>query len=205
MERRGAEFFMTFTLPDGRVNPRESCERSGSRRRLNSTSRREQGQHTREPLAYDLTNRRWMSLNGSFLRHPDGKAYFHLRAPWDPTVSSATTVKASPASTRGPAVQDRSGGAGDRVRRCHGPGAVHADLAASPFTRGPLAAGSPCPAGDRDPRRLDPRRSLMVCGHCHGRTIPEPSGVFRNHDPRRSLQCGDDLSMYYRPIGHGTR
>ena len=205
MERRGAEFFMTFTLPDGRVESKRIVRTVGSRR-IEQYISEEQGQHTREPLAYDLTNRRWMSLNGSFF-HPDGKPYFHLRAPWDPNCVFCHNVKAQPGlDQRSRLFKTEVAELGIACGACHGPGAVHADLAASPFTRARWRLDRRAPREIVNPRRLDPGRSLMVCGHCHGQRIPEPLGriqdIMTRGDP---YNAGDDLSMYYRPIGHGTR
>ena len=56
---------------------------------------KEQGQYTRLPIAYDLVNRRWMSLNGSFF-YPDSDNYFQHLAQWDANCVFCHNVKAQP-------------------------------------------------------------------------------------------------------------
>src|SRR6266498_2671229 len=64
--KTGEQFLMTFAFPDGRKQI-ASVDRTVGSRRMEQYLTKEQGQYTRLPLAYDLVNRRWMSLNGSFL------------------------------------------------------------------------------------------------------------------------------------------
>src|SRR5262249_44248925 len=57
-----------------------------------------------------------------------------------------------------------------------------------------------------NPLKLEADRSTMVCGHCHGQRVPEPTDriqeLLGRGDP---YNPGDDLSEYYRPVWRDTR
>ena len=89
---------------------------------------------------------------------------------------------------------------------CHGQAAAHAERASSPFTR---AWWRLTASGDRQivqPQKLTPERGLMVCGHCHGQRVPEPTDriqeILGKGDP---FNAGDDLEKFYRPVWRETR
>lgn len=205
MERRNGSFFMTFDYPDGRVETNSIVRTVGSRR-IEQYIAEQNGQHQRLPVAYDLVNRRWMHLNGSFF-HPDGKNFFELRAAWDPNCVFCHNVKAQPnidfTSKR---FDTEVAELGIACGACHGPAAVHADRAASPFTRTQWRLSPEEPREVVNPRKLDAERSIMVCGHCHGQRVPEPFSriqeLMTRGDP---YSAGDDLNAYYRPVWRDTR
>src|SRR5688500_6438293 len=74
MEKHDGAFFMRLAFPDG-TNKSFTIDRTVGSRRIEQYLTKQSGQYTRLPLAYDLVNRRWMSLNGSFF-YPDGSDFF---------------------------------------------------------------------------------------------------------------------------------
>jgi predicted CXXCH cytochrome family protein len=205
MERNDGSFFMTFTFPDGRIETNRIVRTVGSRR-IQQYITEKNGQYTRQPVAYDLTNRRWMSLNGSFF-YPDGKDYFGLRSAWDPNCVFCHNVKAQPNLDFKTGLFDTEvAELGIACGACHGPAAAHADAAASPLTRTLWRLSLGQPRQIVNPGKLGAERSLMVCGHCHGQRIPEPEERIREilagGDP---YNAGDDLAAYYRPVWRGSQ
>lgn len=205
MEKRDGSFFMTFTFPDGRVESNKIVRTVGSRR-IEQYVTEQNRQYTRLPLAYDLTNRRWMSLNGAFF-HPDGSDYFRFRSQWDSNCVFCHNVKAQPNFNPGAKTFDTEvAELGIACGACHGAAAVHADRAASPFTRTSWRLSKSEPREIINPQKLDAERSLMVCGHCHGQRVParidDIQQILGRGDP---YNAGDDLASFYRPVWRDTR
>jgi len=205
MERRDRVFQMTFTFPDGRVESSRIARTVGSRR-MEQYVTEQNGQYLRLPVAYDLVNRRWMNLNGSFF-HADGKDYFGLRTPWDPNCVFCHNVKAQPNynfDTK--KFQTDVAELGIACGACHGPAATHADRAASPFTRALWRLSDQSARDIVNPTKLSPERSLMVCGHCHGQRVPQPIDRIREilgrGDP---YNAGDDLAANFKPVSRETK
>jgi predicted CXXCH cytochrome family protein len=203
MERRGSSFSMTFNFPDGRTQT-VSVDRTVGSRRIEQYLTKQQGQYTRLPLAYDLVNRRWMSLNGSFF-YPDNDNYFQHNAQWDANCVFCHNVKAQPHidfKTR--QFQTEVSELGIACGACHGLTAAHAQAALSPLTRAAWRLQPGHAESDKsvvNPLKISPERSLMICGHCHGQRTPEPfdriQTILTHGDP---FNAGDDLAQYYRPI-----
>ncbi|HEV7683305.1 MAG TPA: cytochrome c3 family protein [Pyrinomonadaceae bacterium] len=200
MEQRGDRFFMTFNFPDGRAQT-VSVDRTVGSRRIEQYLTKQQGQYTRLPLAYDLVNRRWMSLNGSFF-YPDNDNYFQHNAQWDANCVFCHNVKAQPHidfSTKQFSTEVSE--LGIACGACHGQTAAHAQDATSPLTRVAWRLQATGDKGIVDPLKLSSERSLMICGHCHGQRLPEPfdriQTILTKGDP---FNAGDDLTQYYRPI-----
>jgi len=205
MERRERSFQITFIYPDGRVETSPIARTIGSRR-IEQYVTEQSGQYSRLPIAYDLVNRRWMNLNGSFF-HADGKDYFGLRTPWDPNCVFCHNVKAQPNydfDTK--KFQTDVAELGIACGACHGPAATHADRAASPFTRTLWRFSDQSARDIVNPSKLSPERSLMVCGHCHGQRVPQPIDRIREilgrGDP---YNAGDDLAANFRPVSRETK
>jgi predicted CXXCH cytochrome family protein len=205
MERHDRAFQMIFTFPDGRVETDRIVRTVGSRR-IEQYVTEQNGQYSRLPVAYDLVNRRWMNLNGSFF-HADGKDYFGLRTPWDPNCVFCHNVKAQPNydfDTK--KFQTDVAELGVACGACHGPAATHADRAASPFTRALWRLSDQSARNIVNPTKLSPERSLMVCGHCHGQRVPQPIDRIREilgrGDP---YNAGDDLAANFKPVSRETK
>jgi hypothetical protein len=110
MEKRSDGFFMTFNFPNGRTQT-VSIDRTIGSRRIQQYLTKQQNQYTRLPIAYDLVNKRWMSLNGSFF-YPDGDNYFLHISQWDGNCVFCHNVKAQPHIP----FRNRSQRAGNSVR-----------------------------------------------------------------------------------------
>ncbi|MFP5263946.1 MAG: multiheme c-type cytochrome [Blastocatellia bacterium] len=205
MQRAGGAYSMTLTHPDGRVQS-FTIDRTVGSRRVEQYLTRQDGQYVRLPLAYDLTNRRWMSLNGSFF-YPDGNNFFQHQAQWDANCVFCHNVKAQPNfDSRSRQFNTEVAELGVACGACHGASAEHAEEAASPLTRALWRLSDGDPKRIIDPLKLSPDRSMMVCGHCHGQRVPEPISriqeILGKGDPYNS---GEDLSKYYSPVARETR
>ena len=94
MEKRNDHFFMILESPDGHRQTL-TIDRTVGSRRIEQYLTKELHQYTRLPLAYDLVNKRWMNLNGSFF-HPDSDNYFQHVTQWDGNCVFCHNVKAQP-------------------------------------------------------------------------------------------------------------
>ena len=205
MERRGNEFFMTFSYPDGKTEVNK-IERTIGSRRIEQYVTKQNGQYYRLPVAYDLMQGRWMSMNGSFF-YPDGGDFKQHVAQWDTNCVFCHNVKAQPNfdfQTR--TAKTEVAELGIACGACHGPGAVHADLAASPLTRTQWLSDESIDRKIINPQKLDTDRSMMICGHCHGQRVPNPTDRIRDimskGDP---FDSGENLAEFYTPIDHETK
>ncbi|MGH9846002.1 MAG: cytochrome c3 family protein, partial [Blastocatellia bacterium] len=132
MERRDGRFTMSLAFADGRRQV-FSIERTVGSRRIEQYLSKQENGYVRLPLAYDLINRRWMSLNGSFF-HPDGDNYFQHQTQWDSNCVFCHNVKAQPM------MNPQTGRFSTEVTElgiacgaCHGTAAAHAEEASSPL------------------------------------------------------------------------
>lgn len=205
MDLRDGHFFITLNFPDGRTQT-SRVDRTVGSRRIEQYLTKQQGQYTRLPLAYDLVNRRWMSLNGSFF-YPDGENYFQHVAQWDANCVFCHNVKAQPHidfNTR--QFNTEVTELGIACGACHGPGAAHAQKALSPLKRNLWRLDFNNDTEIVNPLKLASERSLMICGHCHGQRVPEPldriQSILTRGDP---YDAGEDLSQFYRPIDRSSR
>ncbi len=200
MEKRGSHFFMNFSFPDGQSQT-ASIDRTVGSRRIEQYLTKQNGQYTRLPIAYDLVNRRWMSLNGSFF-YPDSDNYFQHTAQWDANCVFCHNVKAQPhIDFKTKQFDTEVTELGIACGACHGPAAGHADAALSPLTRTLWHLDKSRSKQVVNPLKLPAERSMMICGHCHGQRLPEPldriQSILTKGDP---FNAGDDLSAFYRPI-----
>ncbi|MFO0974376.1 MAG: hypothetical protein U1A27_13190 [Phycisphaerae bacterium] len=204
MEKRDTQYVMSFALADGRQET-YIIERTVGSRRIQQYVANRNGQRTRLPLAYDLVNRRWMSLNGSFF-FPDGAEFFQHQATWDANCVFCHNVKAQPnmnPQTRECATEVAE--LGIACGACHARAARHVEAAASPWTRALWRLNDRKDTHIVHPAKLTSERSMMICGHCHGQRVPDPidrvQSIMTHGDP---FDAGDDLSEYYRPVTRDT-
>ena len=196
MTRQGNRFVMALTLANGQQQVYEIARTVGSRR-IEQYVAKQNGQYIRLPLAYDLMNKRWMSLNGSFFS-PDSDNYFQHQAQWDANCVFCHNVKAQP--NFNPATRQFNtevAELGIACGACHGQSATHAEAASSPLTR-VLWRWRDTPDRHDDkhivqPAKLDAARSVMVCGHCHGQRIPVQMERIQENE---QTWCGGELRFY---------
>jgi hypothetical protein len=204
MERNGDQYSMTFTFPDGKKQVLYVDRTVGSRR-IEQYLTHQENQYTRLPIAYDLVNKRWMSLNGSFF-HADSNNYFQHMTQWDSNCVFCHNVKAQPhIDFRTKAFKTEVSELGIACGACHGEGAAHAQAALSPMTRTLWHLAPNRTKEIINPTKLTAERSLMVCGHCHGQRVPEPTNriqtILTSGDP---FNAGDNLAQFYRPVNNTT-
>jgi len=204
MEIRGGAHFMTLAFADGRSQT-YTIDRTVGSRRVEQYLTRESGQYTRLPIAYDLVNRRWMSLNGSFF-YPDGDNFFRHRTQWNSNCVFCHNVKAQPhLDFRSGTFKTDVTELGIACGACHGKAAQHAEQATSPLQRYAWHLGSTARGEVVSPLKLSDERALMVCGHCHGQRVPQPldriNELLTRGDP---FNAGEDLAEFYRPVTHET-
>lgn len=205
MERRGEQYTMSFSFPDGRSQTHRIVRTVGSRR-IQQYITEQDGQHTRLPIAYDLVNRRWMSLNGSFF-HADSENFFQHQTTWDANCVFCHNVKAQPG--RDPATgrfATEVTELGIACGACHGQGAKHVEAASSPLRRTLWRTASAGETHIVQPEKIDTDRSMMICGHCHGQRVPVAveriQQILSHGDP---YNAGEDLSQHYRPVTRETK
>jgi predicted CXXCH cytochrome family protein len=206
MEKRGPQFYMSFAYPDGKSESYRIEKTIGSRRMEQYTARLDDGQNYRLPVAYDLTQGRWVSLNGSFF-YPDGGDFKQHLAQWDTNCVFCHNVKAQPNynfQTR--LAKTEVAELGIACGACHGQGAEHAEAASSPLTRALWHSDEKADTKIVDPLKIDTDRSMMICGHCHGQRTPEPQTRIRDimskGDP---FDAGENLAEFYKPIHSDTK
>ncbi len=204
MEVRDGRHLMSLVFPDGKART-YTIDRTVGSRRIEQYLTKDAGQYTRLPVAYDLVNRRWMSLNGSFF-YPDGDNFFRHQTQWNSNCVFCHNVKAQPhldfASGR---FKTEVTELGIACGACHGKAAQHAELATSPINRYAWHLGATERGDVVSPGKLPDERALMVCGHCHGQRVPEPlkriESLLTEGDP---FNAGDDLSRFYKPVTQAT-
>lgn len=137
----------------------------------------------RFPLTYLVGERRWIPRAAAFLQ-PPAPVFLPGLGQWNQVCISCHTTRGE---ARVPSMYERmtpeNASADSRVAEfgiacdaCHGPGAAHAD--------------APRQGGITNPRRLDPRRSVEVCGQCHS--------VWEWHD-RAGEQAENTAGPRFRP------
>ena len=205
MTRQGNRFVMTLTLANGQQQVYDIARTVGSRR-IEQYVAQQNGNYIRLPLAYDLMNKRWMSLNGSFFS-PDSENYFQHQAQWDANCVFCHNVKAQPnfkPATRQFATEVAE--LGIACGACHGQSATHAEAAASPLTRVLWRWRDAQDKHIVNPNKLTAERSVMVCGHCHGQRVPVQmeriQEILGKGDP---FNAGDDLHKFYQAVTRETK
>lgn len=202
MLKRDGHYWMKLTGVDGKQQELEILRTVGSRR-IQQYLTRNGDTWVRLPIAYDLVQRRWMHLNGSFF-FPDGSDYRQHVAEWNPNCVFCHNVKAQPhLDWTNKSWDTEVVELGIACGACHGSAGEHAQRALSPLNRYLWHLEPP---GDQElsvvnPAKLDSDRSAMVCGHCHGQRIPDPPhrirAMMRDGDP---YDPGKDLREFYKPV-----
>lgn len=202
MVREDGRYWMQLTGVDGKKQQLEIGRTIGSRR-IQQYLTRNGDQWIRLPIAYDLVQRRWMHLNGSFF-YPDGSDYKQHVAEWNANCVFCHNVKAQPGfDWAKKSWNTEVAELGIACGACHGPAGEHAQQALSPVTRyrWHLHDKTAPPVAVINPAKLDSDRSAMICGHCHGQRLPEPRGRIRpmmsDGDP---YDAGENLLEFYRPV-----
>lgn len=207
MVREGDRFLMKLRDEQGREQTLPIVRTVGSRR-IQQYLTVDGSRHVRLPVAYDLVNRRWMHLNGSFF-YPDGSDFRHHVTEWNSNCIFCHNTKAEPGydwakQTWNSRVAELGIGCGS----CHGPGFDHVQAAASASTRELWASRATNAPATKivHPAKIDSDRATQICGHCHGQRLPQPVDRIRDimtkGDP---YDAGEDLHEFYTPIQKDTK
>ncbi len=207
MKREGDRYFVLLADARGKTQ-RLEIDRTVGSRRMQQYLTKQGDRWMRLPVAYDLQQKRWMHLNGSFFR-PDGGAYTQHVAEWNSNCVFCHNVKAQPGFDWDRRTwKTEVAELGIACGACHGPAAEHAQRALSPLTRygWHLDLASTAPTGVTNPAKIDSDRALMICAHCHGQRVPEPEERIRTilstGDP---FDAGADLRAFFRPVQADTK
>src|SRR3954471_2081653 len=134
MVREDGTYWMKLTGADGKKQRLEIVRTVGSRR-MQQYLTKSGDKWIRLPVAYDLVQRRWMHLNGSFFS-ADGADYKEHVAEWNPNCVFCHNVKAQPGHDWDKdSWKTEVAELGIACGPCHGPAGTHAQLALSPITR----------------------------------------------------------------------
>ncbi len=201
MVREGARYWMKLTDAEGKKQQLEIVRTVGSRR-IQQYLTKSGDTWFRLPISYDLMQRRWMHLNGSFF-FPDGSDYKQHTAEWNANCVFCHNVKAQPhLDWVDKSWKTEVAELGIACGACHGPAGEHAARALSPVTRYRWHlkdSGAP-PLSVVNPVRLDSDRSAMICGHCHGQRIPDPPHLIRAMMRADPYDPGENLRDFYKPV-----
>jgi hypothetical protein len=134
MVREGDRYWMKLTGADGKKQQLEIVRTVGSRR-MQQYLTKSGDKWIRLPVAYDLVQRRWMHLNGTFFS-ADGTDYRHHVAEWNANCVFCHNVKAQPGHDWDKdSWKTEVAELGIACGACHGPAGLHAERALSPLTR----------------------------------------------------------------------
>lgn len=201
----GRYFIDTLSLdtPDGgnQLQTYEVDMTVGSRRFQQYVT--QQGdRHIRLPVAWNISEGRWIHLNGGFL-DPDETPFNSHAALWDANCIFCHNVKAQPGYDFEYQTFDAQvAELGIACEACHGPAAEHVALNSNPLRRYALYAGfTPRDPTLYSPHELPELQQIQLCGHCHGQRLPNPTDRLEQFlgegDP---FTAGDDLNQYTTPI-----
>ena len=176
----------------------------------------------RIPLVWHIEEQRWIHLNGIFLQ-PDNQPYDVGVTLWNqncvfchntgPKPGSTNFDELSARASRGEAVDIAYGGRyqtsvaelGIACEACHAPGAEHAARNRNPLRRYWLHLTGRSDPTIVNPAKLSKKRSVDVCGQCHGQRLPKPLSAIRTFLTEGPVyRPGEDLQASVTPLFHET-
>ena len=162
--------------------------------------------HIRLPVAWNISENRWIHLNGGFLDH-DNTPFNSHAALWDANCIFCHNVKAQPGYDMVYQTFDAQvAELGIACEACHGPASEHIALNSNPLRRYTLYSDiAPRDPTLYSPHELPEMQQIQLCGHCHGQRLPQPheriAEFMTQGDP---YTAGDDLSQYTSPMFRDT-
>lgn len=161
------------------------------------------GEVWRLPLAWHVSEGRWIHLNGAFLE-PEGNLgseedYLRHLSRWNDNCVFCHNTEPRPGADADGSFSTQVGEIGIACEACHGPAGAHVERHANPLRR-ILAADSALEQDGSiaDPSEMGADRSSEVCGRCHGNRIARDLGaVLRDGD---GFLPGEELARVSRPI-----
>lgn len=209
----GGEYWMTFSAEGGAQQWRARIERTVGSRRYQQYLARDGDVYFRLPVAWDITEQRFMHMNGAFLT-PDPPApvdggsieradYDRHVTRWNDNCVFCHNVQPNPGLDPAAGTFDTQvAELGIACEACHGPGAEHVARNTNPVRRYALQLGDRADPTIRNPARMSGARSAEVCGRCHGQRITTDIGrVLREGD---RFIPGEALEEFSKPLFRDT-
>jgi predicted CXXCH cytochrome family protein len=202
--RTGDSFFLDLPDPGSQRIVSHRIERVTGSRRMQQFETREDDRYIRLPLAWSIDEQRWLHLSEAFF-HPDGDDFHAHRAVWDLNCIFCHTTRPVPGLDSRERLASRAAELGIACEACHGPGEEHARRMRSPLRRYAIRLTHPVDPTIVNPGRIEQKRSVEVCGHCHGQRLPVDRDSIRailsGGDP---YTPGEELSRFFEPVGRDT-
>lgn len=159
----------------------------------------------RLPVAWSIEEGRWFHLDEAFFHGP-GRAFGGAAATWNLNCIFCHDVKPSPGLRPDGSLESSVAELGIACEACHGPGEEHARRMRSPLRRAAMRALGGADPTIVHPERLDARRSVEVCGHCHGQRVPtDPASIERIMMTGDPYVPGQVLGATWTPIFRDTK
>lgn len=206
------EFLMSFSAPSGQ-RWQARVERSVGSRRYQQYLARDGDVYFRLPVAWDITEQRFIHMNGAFLtpdpvKSPDTGSidnadYNRHVTRWNDNCVFCHNVHPNPGlDAKTGEFRTQVAELGIACEACHGPAADHVARNASPLRRYLLQVGDHVDPTIRNPARMTGARSAEVCGRCHGQRLTSDIGRFlREGDP---FVPGQPLAELSKPLWRDT-
>ena len=214
--REGDTFFMETISPawaldraraEGKANrPPETVKLSvdrlvGSHWLQECLHKEKNGQFSRLPVLYHITEQRWVHSNGAFLI-PDSDDFWQMcrGTVWNETClfchNTGPSKNPVPAK-RGeePGFKTQVAELGISCEACHGPGGEHVKRNSSPARRLTLQQAGRGDPSVVHPERLSVERRDEICARCHGALVPKAEAWDRR-TARDPFIAGQDLSQF---------
>jgi len=207
------EFWMTFSADAGAQRWRAQVERTVGSRRYQQYLARDRDVYFRLPVAWDITEQRFIHMNGAFLTpdpaEPAGGGsiartdYDRHVTRWNHNCVFCHNVHPNPGlDPKTGAFDTQVAELGIACEACHGPGAEHVERNYNPLRRYALQLTERVDPSIRNPAQMSGARSAEVCGRCHGQRITSDIDRFLQHgDP---FVPGDPLAALSRPLFRDT-
>lgn len=157
------------------------------------------GRYVRLPLLYNITEGRWIHVNGRFLA-PDSKHYFARANVWNESClychNTRPIMNPVPIPGQQNGFRTEVGELGISCEACHGAGERHVRLHQNPARRLAQRASSEPDPTIINPAKLSVERSADVCARCHGGGSPRVKewNVLTGADP---FLPGRDLKRFW--------
>lgn len=205
------EFVMHFSAPNGQRWD-AAVERCVGSRRYQQYLARDRDVFFRLPIAWDVSEQRFIHMNGAFLT-PDPVAlaetgfidnadYNRHVTRWNDNCVFCHNVHPNPGLASTGEFRTQVAELGVACEACHGPAADHVARNSSPLRRYLLQVGDSPDPTIRNPARMIGARSAEVCGRCHGQRLTRDIGRFlKDGDP---FVPGDPLAELSKPLWRDT-
>ena len=212
MERDTEGFRIDFERIGSEQRWQARIERTVGSRRYQQYLARDGDVYFRLPIAWNFEQQRFVHMNGAFLTpdptpvapgHISRSDYDRHVTRWNDNCIFCHNVAPNPGlDPQAKRFESTVGELGIACEACHGPGSAHVARNRNPLRRYTLHLRGLADPTIANPQRLQPTRSAMVCGRCHGQRITRDIDAYYQHgDP---FLPGEDLVLHSRPLQRDT-